>query len=257
MATLNEISALLDVASNSGQYAAVIGCQSFPATVRHMAHEASFGRNIREARERARMTQEQLGAKLVPPASKQTIYKYETDKVHAPYAAAAQIARILNMPLADVRPRTQDIFTQQPGILLWGHARAGYWAEPSHAPEPHELPTVPIVPSPKYPTADQYALGVDGPSINRVAQDGAYVHCVRLSAYPCDDEFRALDGKLVHVERTRGDLVETTIKRLKHGPKGLELWPDSSDPKHQAMLRLDGDSIEIKGVVIGKYEPLE
>lgn len=102
----------------------------------------------------------------------------------------------------------------------------------------------------------QYALKVEGNSVNRRIADGMYAICVPLEAFPGGAEH----GKLVHVQRTRAGLVETTIKEIRYGPAGITLWPASTDPEHQEAISVaspeDDTTVEVRGVVIGKFEPL-
>lgn len=152
-------------------------------------------------------------------------------------------------------------------LPVLGKAQAGYWAEAEfHSfgfdPDTGESfePTVPVVASDDYPERLQYALMLDGNSLNKVALPGSYVVCVRLEGFPCDQDMKALDGRLVHVERHKGDLTETTVKRLKFNGSGAELWPESTDPKHQTAIPLRENnartSVQIMGVVIGLYQAL-
>lgn len=152
-------------------------------------------------------------------------------------------------------------------LPILGKAQAGYWAEAEihdfgFDPDTGESfePTLPVVASTDYPERLQYALMLEGTSLNKVAKPGSFVVCVRLEGFPCDDGMKTLDGKLVHVERHKGDLIETTVKRLKFNGSGAELWPESSDPKHQSPIPLRENSartsVQVMGVVIGLYQVL-
>lgn len=121
-----------------------------------------------------------------------------------------------------------------------------------------DFETVPVTPVVEYDSGSQYALQLIGNSLNRVAPPGSYVICVKLEGYPGGDRIKALDGKLVHVERKRDDLVETTVKRLVAKGRYIELHPDSNDPHHQAPLILADPvadvSVRILGVVVGLFQ---
>lgn len=101
----------------------------------------------------------------------------------------------------------------------------------------------------------QYAVRVEGESVNRVIQNGAYAICASLDAYPGG----APPGSLVHVIREVDGALEHTIKELRVTAKGLLLMPISTDPAHQEPLAMTDNAyqrIVIQGVVIGTYRPL-
>ncbi len=135
------------------------------------------------------------------------------------------------------------------GLPLVGEIAAGVWHEVGESQE-MEFRRVPVAPDPRYPREAQYALQIRGNSVNKVAADGTVVICVDMLAAGLDPR----DGDLVAVERKRGSLVEATLKRVRKGPKGLELWPESDDPAHQEKLTVQpakGDAeVTIKGLVI-------
>lgn len=115
---------------------------------------------------------------------------------------------------------------------------------------------VPVVPRADIPASSQYAVVIDGPSVNKRIPDGAYAICASYDSFPGG----AQHGQLVHVVRERAGLQEHTIKELRYGKAGAELWPVSTDPRHQAAIRLetgeDGEIVRIQGVVIGLYQPV-
>lgn len=115
---------------------------------------------------------------------------------------------------------------------------------------------VPVVPRQDIPAQLQYALIVDGSSVNLRIPDGAYAICVPFDSYPGG----AQHGQLVHVVRERSGLHEHTIKELRFSRDGMSLVPVSSDPRYQEKVKLssgEGDEIvRIHGIVIGSYQPL-
>jgi SOS-response transcriptional repressor LexA len=114
---------------------------------------------------------------------------------------------------------------------------------------------VPTVPRNDIPAAVQYALKVNGPSVNKRIADGMYAICAPYDRYPGGPQH----GALVHVIRERHGLREHTIKELRYTADGMILMPVSTDPRFQEPVSLEGDddtSVRIQGVVIGKYEPL-
>lgn len=101
----------------------------------------------------------------------------------------------------------------------------------------------------------QYAVRVDGPSVNQRIPDGMYAICVALDAYPGG----APIGSLVHVVREIDGLVEHTIKELRYTKDGLILMPVSDDPEHQEAVKVESEehvTVRISGIVIGAYRPI-
>jgi transcriptional regulator with XRE-family HTH domain len=141
-------------------------------------------------------------------------------------------------------------------VRVLGTAAAGLWKDVSIiSDDQYTHEEIPVVESPKYAGYEQYALIVEGNSVNQRIQDGEYAICVAWNDLGLDPK----DGQYVHVERNRGGLTEATIKVVRIHGKVIELWPDSSDPKFQEPLKLahaDEDTeVRIRGLVIGKYRP--
>lgn len=118
------------------------------------------------------------------------------------------------------------------------------------------LNPVPAVPRKDIPGQMQYAILVDGPSVNLRIVDGAYAICAPYENYPGG----AQHGQLVHVVRERAGLHEHTIKELRFTRDGMILVPVSSDPRYQEepIKLASGDAdelVRIQGVVIGMYQP--
>lgn len=136
------------------------------------------------------------------------------------------------------------------GMPVKGFVRAGIWQE-SYAPE-NELLTLPISADSRFPKHLQYALEIQGDSIDRRAKPGEYAVCVEWHG-PVQPE------DVVIVERRRAGLFESTIKVVKPSPKGsLALAPDSENPIHKPILvreedLKDGEEIAIVGKVLGYY----
>lgn len=141
------------------------------------------------------------------------------------------------------------------GLELHGEVAGGVWVEISENQDTN-LERVPVAPDPRYPLEFQYALRVRGNSVNKTARDGSIVACVDVMG--AGIEIR--DKDLVVVERKRGSIVETTIKRVRRGKDGLELWPESDDPAHQEKLALGprkaAGEVSIKALVIWTINPV-
>lgn len=115
---------------------------------------------------------------------------------------------------------------------------------------------VPAVPRPDIPAGVQYAVEVDGPSVNKRIPHGAFAICAPLDKFPGGPKH----GQLVHVVRERAGLHEHTIKQLQYTRDGMVLMPCSDDPRFQEEVRLDAPEddtlVRILGVVIGSYQPM-
>lgn len=133
-----------------------------------------------------------------------------------------------------------------------GVVQAGAWHELVEAePEPDDY-----IPwnDPTYARARRvYALTVLGPSMNRHYPDGSTV--IVCDAVECG----VREGDHVVVRRTRGSLVETTLKEVVVNKAGeVELWPRSTDQAFQTPLVLErvrdaDEGPAIIGVVIATY----
>jgi phage repressor protein C with HTH and peptisase S24 domain len=135
-------------------------------------------------------------------------------------------------------------------IPVSGIVQAGVWREITM--EDTRLDELyPEFPTQRYPGAPQYILELCGTSMNRHYNDGDMIYCVPL------EHASLYDGAHVHVERTdAGGKVETTLKVYTETPAGVQLRPDSNDPRHQQPIAYDDkqdSSVEIRGVVVGSF----
>lgn len=136
------------------------------------------------------------------------------------------------------------------GMPVKGFVRAGIWQE-TYAPE-SELTTLPISADARFPRHLQFALEIQGDSIDRRAKPGEYAVCVEWHG-PVQPE------DVVIVERRRAGLFEATIKVVKASQKGtMHLAPDSSNPVHKPIViketdMKDGEEIAVVGKVLGYY----
>lgn len=136
------------------------------------------------------------------------------------------------------------------GMPVKGFVRAGIWQE-AYAPE-SELSTLPISADARFPRHLQFALEIQGDSIDNRAKPGEYAVCVEWHG-PVQPE------DVVIVERRRAGLFEATIKVAKPSPKGtIHLAPDSSNPVHKPIVikeadMKDGEEIAVVGKVLGYY----
>lgn len=115
---------------------------------------------------------------------------------------------------------------------------------------------VPAVPRTDVPAEVQYAVLVDGPSVNKRIADGAYAICAPYDRYPGG----AKHGELVHVIRERAGMHEHTVKEIQYTRQGTILMPCSTDPRFQEPIALESSDedtvVRIHGVVIGIFQAL-
>lgn len=140
------------------------------------------------------------------------------------------------------------------GVRLVGVVAAGLFRDSDFHPG-EDTTIIPAVSKKGIEVGRQYAVRVDGPSVNLRIPDGMYAICVALDAYPGGAPL----GSLVHVVSERDGLVEHTIKELRYTTDGLILTPVSDDPAFQEPVKLEANdhlTVRINGVVIGAYRPL-
>lgn len=140
-------------------------------------------------------------------------------------------------------------------LPILGSARAGAFLDISILDQSDEPETIPVVPDTRYARARQYALRIDGDSMDRVFREG---ECAICASWPETGFMHPEDGQCLHVERMRGELVEVTIKRfrIRDGRKWLD--PESSNPAHKP-IEINGDEateIFVKGLVIGVWRAI-
>lgn len=115
---------------------------------------------------------------------------------------------------------------------------------------------VPAVPRADIAAGVQYAVQVDGPSVNKRIADGAFAICAPYDKYPGGPKH----GQLVHVVRERAGLHEHTIKEIQYTRKATLLVPCSTDPRFQEPIDMaaieDETTVRICGVVIGSFQPM-
>jgi SOS-response transcriptional repressor LexA len=113
-------------------------------------------------------------------------------------------------------------------IPLVGTVSGGVWREVDSLDQ-DEKPASLFQADPRWPADRQFALRVEGESINRIARDGDLIAVVAVEAL----EKPPANGALVIVEESRDDgaLIRTTAKRLHVRGKLTELHADSDDPR--------------------------
>lgn len=210
---------------------------------------------LKEAREKRYATaQEAADAHGWNPT---TYRSHENGIRNYPLATARKYARAFGTSASELlglRSSSGDVVNLVTSVTLVAKVSAGAWREDEGLDI--EGAQVPAVPHVSVPAEAQYAVVVDGQSVNKKIADGAYAICAKFERYPGGPKH----GQLVHVIRERAGMREHTIKELHYTSRGQVLMPCSTDPRFQEQLSLDaseeGSTVHIEGVVIGVFQPL-
>lgn len=170
-----------------------------------------------------------------------------------PEGPGAIASTILRLPHHGNTTGQSGVLPVRSGMLpVMGAAHASNWMERS--PSLDEPEDWIAVPNEHYRVkSGQYVLRIIGPSLNRVAPDGHYAICQKFG----EGKHSPPNGKYVHVERSRGDFIEWTIKKVRSDGDETVLCPDSDHPDHQQPIDLGetDDKVRILGIVTGWYRP--
>lgn len=149
-------------------------------------------------------------------------------------------------------------------VPVRGTVAAGRWLE--HEKADLDLTgdyQVPALPSGYGRPSDQFAYKVEGLSMDkRRILPGDFVVCVPYYVARA----APTSGDIVVIERTRGQLVERTVKELRIKDDTISFISHSSDHRYNEPLMCahrgsllqcdDGGVIEIVGYVVGRYAPM-
>lgn len=126
-------------------------------------------------------------------------------------------------------------------IPVIAYVQAGEWAE-SWEWEEEDRYEVPVTQDPLFENFRLIGVETRGPSMNRVYPEGTVLILTDYSETGED----LIIGKRYVVERERADgLREATVKTLWKDENGrMWLIPESSDPRYQQPIALDGDDGE-------------
>jgi SOS-response transcriptional repressor LexA len=194
-----------------------------------------------------------LVGKGTPPIGLEHLARLVTTNFDDAMQNIGAIAHLLKLHGSDLPLQASSVEPVRSGMLpVMGTAQASNWME--RTPSLDEPETWLAIPFHSYqPQPGQYALRIVGPSLNLIAPEGHYAICQKYGEAPQ----KAPNGKYVHVERTRDDFVEWTVKRVKWDADGMILCPHSDHPDHQAPIHLGdpGHNVRIMGLVTGWYAP--
>lgn len=142
------------------------------------------------------------------------------------------------------------------GLPVMGIIKAGDWRDVSILDDDTEPEIIHVARDPRFPHAEQYALLVQGDSMNEKFADGVYVTCVDFA----ESGLSLKAGMILHVERQMAgtQLIEKTLKEVAFERGRTILVPRSSNPVHKPIVLNGGEDMEVfvRGVVTGKWEPV-
>lgn len=202
---------------------------------------------ILKARRDADLTQEAL-ATLVGK-TRGAVSQWESGEVRPRHGSIVAIAKATN---TDPTWLESGIDEENFGLSVVGVVAAGTWQEGSVEYEPS---TKPVAPHPHYPPHAQRLYQVSGNSLNRLVNNGEYIHAVNVM----DAALIPQHGDLVVVRRLEHGLSEYTAKRLLIIDGERILRPESNDPQWQTDVVLNGNEdteITITDIVIAKWSPI-
>lgn len=216
-------------------------------SVRFYGAGMELSERIRKAREAAGLTQEELAAAV--GHTRGAVAQWEGGTTQPRRKALALISRATGKPTSWLEHGIEPSFN---GLYAVGEVAAGLWKEGSVE---YVKVGLPVAPHPDYPAELQRLYQIRGESVNRIVQDGEYIHCVSVQ----DSAITPQHGDLVVVRRMEHDLAEYTAKRLIRDGKRWILRPESNDKQWQADIVLDGDdstNIMITDIIIAKWSPI-
>lgn len=204
----------------------------------------TIGARIREARKRLGMSQQALATEV--GVSRPAVAQWESGESAPKKENIGPIAEALRTSVEWVLSGRNSKGTLMP---VRGEVAAGVWREHIDL----DLNPIPVAPDPRYPAEAQFALLVRGSSMDKLAKDGEYIHCLSVQ----ESAIAPLNGDVVVVERRRHGSSETTVKRLVARRDGVRLMPESADPRYQEELEIgavdDATEVSISAIVIGRY----
>lgn len=150
---------------------------------------------------------------------------------------------------------TTDLETDT--LEIMGDVVAGSFREPT---APASSGASGMMADPRFPREAQFCLKVHGDSMNACQPtpilDGALIRCLSL-------EYGGLPlrtGQIAVIHRTRGDMVETTLKRVVWIANSFEFRPESSNPAHKTFRpgpEDDGTTVTAFAIVTGIFNAVE
>lgn len=216
---------------------------------RHYDEGMELKARIFKARTDAKMTQEEL-AKAVGK-TRGAVAQWESGEVRPRHTTLTSIAAATGKDLSWLLNGIEE-HSNRIGLKVVGEVAAGMWKEGSVY---FDTTIEPVASHPDYPAHAQRLYRVSGNSINRIAENGEYLHTVDIHTANLKPD----NGDLVIVRRRQHDLAEYTAKTLAFVEGRWVLRPESFDSEWQQDIEINGDDsteIEITDIVIAKWKPI-
>lgn len=209
---------------------------------------------LRDERKAAGLTQKQLAD--CADTSQAQIVRLEKSERKLTKEWAERLAPCLKLSAKELLFGRQSVEVGVTGLRVEGVSEAGTFRDISlQNGDEADMEVISVAEDARFPRAKQYALLIHGDSMNKHFPDGCYVTCVNFA----DTGLELKSGMIVHVERVRGSLVETTIKAYEvRGPQKF-LVPKSTNRNH-ADIEINGDEdteIIVRGIVTGSWNPIK
>lgn len=194
------------------------------------------------------------------------ISRLETGKTVPTLTDLRHFSALLGVPIAHLVSDDEDVTTfggsRPRKISVEGEVAAGRYIEFVQGVRvDFERYESPFPPDPNYPIAAQFDLRVSGSSLNRFARDGEFLRCVHLiKSEMLKHPVQISDGDYVIFERSQGQLIEVTAKKLVRRGSNIELWPDSDDEQWQTPTILPAEGADeeegrVVALVLYAYRP--
>lgn len=165
-----------------------------------------------------------------------------------PKEPAAKYARAFGIPVDQLLGIKGNIAGTTSEIIVIGEAAYGVWRQNALDAElKRNISSLDVPPSVEGKM--RYAIKIADDSVNKSIPYGHF------AIFTHSDGKGLKDNSLVVVERTRGDLVEMTVRRFVAGGQSGRLVCHSTSKLYQDALPLAGgkDDVRIVGVVVGTY----
>lgn len=196
---------------------------------------------IRMLRKSRQLTQAEFADALGVETTQATVSRWEKGSVPEGMSIAA-LAKFAGMSvdqfLGDTslgQPPASQALTPIYTIKVIGAVSAGIWRERAQWPD-DEIYEIEVGPSP-YPGINRFGLVVEGFSMDKLFPPETVLDCLRI---PFNGSgLKPKPGDLVIVERRKGDLCETTCKRLAVDDAGdYVLLAESTKPEFQEPMHI-------------------
>lgn len=211
----------------------------------------SMAEKIKALRERLGIDQRELADKI--GVNQSTVSKYELGKQEPKREPNMKLAELAGVPFGEwvgVEPVTaRDVRAKT--VQVVGELCAGQWREAIEWDHDDQY-SVPALLDPDMPGYQLNGYVVRGTSMNQYYPDGSIV----FAAATISNGLQPANGDHVLVSRrNREGMYEASLKEYVVNADGSKwLWPRSTDPEHQAPLRLEGsEEVTITGIVRASF----